>query len=279
MKLDRKTLQAAYFSFIRPILEYGDIVWDYTKENDHSLDLLEQVNTNAARLVCGATNRCNRKKLYEENNWELLKDRRKKHRLCMFYKMVYNLAPTCLLDILPDTVSSRTRHNLRSKTNIDTPPTRLDLHKYSFLPSAVRDWNELDITTKEKKSMNAFKRALDKSKEPPPPLYFKGERRINAYHARLRIGCSALKYDLFTQLHVVQSPACACGGGIEDAYHYFYKCNIYDIHRETLMTELYKIAKFSIKTILYGDKKLTEDQNNQIFDSVHKYMVATNRFT
>ena len=32
LKLDRKTLEQAYISFIRPILEYGDVVWDNTKE-------------------------------------------------------------------------------------------------------------------------------------------------------------------------------------------------------------------------------------------------------
>ena len=27
-KLDRRSLQTIYFSFIRPLLEYADVVWD-----------------------------------------------------------------------------------------------------------------------------------------------------------------------------------------------------------------------------------------------------------
>ena len=27
-KLDRKSLQTMYFSFIRPLLEYADVIWD-----------------------------------------------------------------------------------------------------------------------------------------------------------------------------------------------------------------------------------------------------------
>jgi hypothetical protein len=138
MKLDRKTLEIAYFSFIRPILEYGDIVWDITKENDHTLDPIEQCNANAARLVCGATARCNRAKLYEENKWESMTDRRKNHRLTMLYKMVYQLVPQLLYNLLPTKVEKRTHHNLRSKNDIDTPYARIDAHKYSFLPSTIR---------------------------------------------------------------------------------------------------------------------------------------------
>jgi hypothetical protein len=170
MKLDRKSLQTAYFSFIRPILEYGDVIWDTSKENDHTLDMLESINLNAARLVTGATARCNTAKLYEEIGWESLKDRRKKHRLIMLYKMVYQLAPQTLLDLLPNKVESRVRRNLRNKDDIDIPFARLDSHKYSFLPSTIRDWNELSKKSRESTSVNCFKQSLGKKRKPPPPL-------------------------------------------------------------------------------------------------------------
>ena len=48
-KLNRFTLEKMYFSFIRPILEYGDVVWD-----THSL--FDKQNRNAARIVTGGTN-------------------------------------------------------------------------------------------------------------------------------------------------------------------------------------------------------------------------------
>jgi hypothetical protein len=27
--LDRKTLEKIYFTFVRPLLEYGDVIWDF----------------------------------------------------------------------------------------------------------------------------------------------------------------------------------------------------------------------------------------------------------
>jgi hypothetical protein len=176
MKLDRKTLERAYTSFIRPILEYGDIVWDITKENDHTLDPIEKTNANAARLICGATAHCSTAKLYDENKWEFMKDRRKNHRITMFYKMVYQLTPPLLFNLLPQRVENRTHHNLRNKGNIDTPRTRIDAHKYSFLPSTIKDWNLLSTSTKESKSISSLKRTLAKTKERPPPPLLQGQK-------------------------------------------------------------------------------------------------------
>jgi hypothetical protein len=278
MKLDRKTLECAYFSFIRPILEYGDIVWDTSKENDHTLDPIEKTNANAARLVCGATARCNTAKLYDENKWEYMKDRRRNHRIVMFYKMVYQLTSPLLYNLLPQKIENRTAHNLRNKGNIDAPRCRIDAHMFSFLPTTIKDWNLLPTTVKESKSINTLKRTLAKTKDRPPPLYYLGKRHLTAHHSRLRIGCSALRFDLYDQLKVITDPTCACKGGIENAIHFFYDCPLYNIQREKLMGKLYTIATFNIGTLLYGDKKLTDEQNMAIFHNVKLYMEETKRF-
>ena len=47
-ELDRKSLQIIYFSFVRPLLEYADIVWN------ESLGI-KQIYYDAARVVTGAT--------------------------------------------------------------------------------------------------------------------------------------------------------------------------------------------------------------------------------
>ena len=66
-KLDRKTLESIYFSFIRPTLEYADIVWD----NCNTIEKykLEQIQFEAAMIVTGATRSCSRTKLMEETGW------------------------------------------------------------------------------------------------------------------------------------------------------------------------------------------------------------------
>jgi hypothetical protein len=50
--VDRKSLEHMYFSYVRPILEYADVIWDncpnYIKEK------LEHINYEAARIITGA---------------------------------------------------------------------------------------------------------------------------------------------------------------------------------------------------------------------------------
>ena len=47
--LDRNSLEKLYFGFIRPMLEYGSVVWVIAQEN--SLILLNQCNTNRPELL------------------------------------------------------------------------------------------------------------------------------------------------------------------------------------------------------------------------------------
>ena len=50
-KLDRKSLEKLYIGFIRPILEYGGIVWDNCRIQES--DLLESVQLEAAHIITG----------------------------------------------------------------------------------------------------------------------------------------------------------------------------------------------------------------------------------
>ena len=88
MKVDRKSLETFYNSFVRPVMEYGDVVWDKPKVNDHTFDKLESLQLKAARIVTGATERCSTDRLYEETGWQTLAHRRKLHRLNLMYNIV-----------------------------------------------------------------------------------------------------------------------------------------------------------------------------------------------
>ena len=56
-------------------------------------------------------------RLYKELAWESLTFRRKLHILSHFYKIVKNLAPHYLSELLPKLSSERTRYRLRSREN------------------------------------------------------------------------------------------------------------------------------------------------------------------
>ncbi|MCG8079340.1 MAG: hypothetical protein JAY75_24360, partial [Candidatus Thiodiazotropha taylori] len=74
-KLDRKSLETIYLTFIRPLLEYGDILWDNCSQ--YEKDELDKIQNEAARIATGATKLVSIKDLYNEIQWESLDDRRK----------------------------------------------------------------------------------------------------------------------------------------------------------------------------------------------------------
>lgn len=63
-KLCRCSLKKIYFSFIRPVLEYADIVWDNC--SDREVKLLEDIQVTAARIISGLRINSSRSALYDE---------------------------------------------------------------------------------------------------------------------------------------------------------------------------------------------------------------------
>ena len=115
--LDRKSLQIIYFPFIRPLLEYADIVWNNcTQYEPHGL---EQIQYEAARIVVtGATRLVSINSLLNETGWETLSARTKNHKLVMFYKMQNNLCPVYLSSLVAGTVGSSVSYNFRHERDM-----------------------------------------------------------------------------------------------------------------------------------------------------------------
>ena len=94
-QLDRKSLETIYIVFIRPLLEYGDVIWDNCTQYEKRE--LDKIQNEAARIVTGATKLVSLNTLYSEIRWETLEQRRKNHRLTLFYKMRYSLTTVSIL--------------------------------------------------------------------------------------------------------------------------------------------------------------------------------------
>ena len=72
-------------SVIRPLLEYGNTVWDNCSQQLKAD--IEHIQIEAARMVSGATKLCNIEHLPTDLNWETLAERRRQYKLIKFYKM------------------------------------------------------------------------------------------------------------------------------------------------------------------------------------------------
>ena len=93
--LSRKTLITIYKSFIRPHLDYGDIIYD-KPNNDSFVRKLESIQYNAALAITGAIKGTSKERLYEELGLESLEKRRWYRRMCLFWKIINKSAPSYL---------------------------------------------------------------------------------------------------------------------------------------------------------------------------------------
>ena len=271
-QLDRLSLQIMYFSYIRPILEYGDIIWDncfnYEKEE------IEKIQIEAGRIVTGATRSCSANKILEETGWESLETRRRKHRLTTFYKMVTKTTPSYLSTLVPRTVHQVSQRNLRTGQNLQVPRSRTVLYSNSFIPKTIRDWNALPNNLKNSPSLNLFKLELNRDLPKIPKYYLSGDRKAQILHTRLRLGCSSLNSDLFNN-HVSNTDRCICGSQ-ETAKHFLLECPKYIDTRNTTINSL-NIA-YDLDILLKGCPLFSDEINEQIFLAVQNFITQSNRF-
>ena len=129
--LDRKTLETIYITFIRPLLEYADVVWD--TKTQKLINKLENVQVEAARIVTGGIRLVSLSNLYIETGWEKLKDRRERHRTIQFYKMSNNLTPE--IKSIPKnyhTVGTvpKSDQTIVNRGNMDTPSIHIHMNAH-----------------------------------------------------------------------------------------------------------------------------------------------------
>ena len=106
--LPRNSILTIYKSFIRPLLDYADVIYDQPSNTSFSKKI-ESVQYNAARAITGAIKGSSREKLHQELGLEYLYQRRWARRLCLLYKFFSTGQPSYIYDLLPPMRSSR-RH-------------------------------------------------------------------------------------------------------------------------------------------------------------------------
>ena len=132
--LPRKSLITIYKAFLRPLIDYGDIIYDQP-QNESFCEKLESVQYKVALAITGAIQGTSREKIYKELGLEALKNRRWYKRLYFIFKIMNEEAPKYLTNILPKCQQTiATRNN-----NIPTFYCRTDCFKFSFFPSTLKD--------------------------------------------------------------------------------------------------------------------------------------------
>ena len=82
--MTRKSLETCYKSFIRPVLEYGDILFNGANATLKALKTLENVQQTAMRVITGAKHGTSNERLYLETGLVPLQQRRDVHKIIKY---------------------------------------------------------------------------------------------------------------------------------------------------------------------------------------------------
>ena len=299
----RFTLEQIFKSYVRPHLEYGDIIFHQTPmetdettnekqicplSTEHINDLmmkLESIQYQAALSITGGWKGTNRTKLYGELGWEWLSQRRWHRRMSAFHNIVYKTSPSYLTDLL--------RFRTLGRGNIDPLCpifARTEKSKMSFFPACSFSWNKLinhDLRIID--DVAQFKARILKYIRPKKQETYGVSDRIGLrYLTQLRLDLCCLKFYKFEHnFNDTPNNTCSAGDGIENKEHFLLDCQLFVAQRRTLLDNVSRIIGTNIGSfsrdkiehiLLYGDNAFKRTVNKGILIETINFIKSTKRF-
>ena len=133
--LPRSSLLTIYKSFVRPHLDYGDVIYNQPNNSRFS-DKIESVQYNSALAINGPIRGTSKEKLYQELGIESLKDRRWLTRMSYLYKIISTKLPPYLYELIPPLQRPH-----RYPGCFQTFRCRTTFFQNWFLPFTITEWN------------------------------------------------------------------------------------------------------------------------------------------
>ena len=266
-------------AFVRPIIEYGSIIYDSCNLTDSNK--IEQIQLEAARIVTGAKKGTSHSAMYHELSWLTLQERRTISKLVKMYNIVKKESPGYLYQTVQSFQTSQQTTRFSVHGGLKIPQCRTEVYRRSPIVSCIQLWNQLDASAREVSTLAIFKNQLNGRYSKQPALFHHTKQRaLQVAFTQIRMGFSNLNSDLASR-NLVPIAKCSCGDPNENAKHFFLSCPLYSTIRNQLMSDLTAFADFPLVTVdilLYGSPVLSAYENTQIFSSVYKYINDSKRF-
>ena len=155
--LDEKMFRKLYVTFVRPHLEYGQVIWSphYMRQ----INMIENVQKRATRLVDGFQNLDYPQRL-TRLNLPTLSERRARGDMIEIWKHFHVYERTCLSKSFKPRERVSRQHRFQLIHNRPKDGIR-GVQRNSFYHRATDSWNSLPSSVVESNTINKFKNALD----------------------------------------------------------------------------------------------------------------------
>ena len=212
---DRNILNISYKLYVRPRLDYGNVICH--NQRTGMMHLLEQVQYKAALIVSSCWHCTNREKLYEELGWESLSNRRWCRWLCLFDKISNGISPPIWPTSFPNVLILVLTYETGTWKYL-VEPRGIN----SFFPLCTTNWNFCDESVRLLPSISRFKSFLFNFLH-PPRFSFLGvpDRNGSKWLTQIRIGFSDLREHRFIRNFNCEDPTCFCGVEVENSSSIF----------------------------------------------------------
>ena len=157
-RCSRDIKETAYFTLVRPKLEYATAVWDpYTR---NQISDIEMVQRRAARFVMNSYDReASVTSMLNKLGWEDLQTRRQVTRLTTLHKVVHNESPIILPPGIQFTQRVTRQNHARRFIRLSSSQSYYQL---SFFPRTIKDWNSLPNNIIDLDNQDQFKSAVQR---------------------------------------------------------------------------------------------------------------------
>ena len=141
---------------MRPLSDYGDTIWG-DKGNATPMNDFQLLQNKAAKVILSLPSFYSSTEGLKELRWPTLPKHRLFHRCVSVYKYVNGI-----IDFKFDTklVSDIHSYNTRGKSNFYLPRVRRNYGKQGLLYQGIAEWNSLDKSIRDMRSLLIFKQAL-----------------------------------------------------------------------------------------------------------------------
>ena len=155
-KLSRNSLLIIYETFVRPILDYADIIYDKPLTESFK-DKLEMVQYNAVLVITGAFKGTSRDRIYRELGLESLAERRWSCKIFFFHKIINGLLPVYLQSYISYCGEGVYRTRSANQKNLRQFSARTKIFEPFFFSYCIKEWNNLSEELRKIKSTVQFK--------------------------------------------------------------------------------------------------------------------------
>ena len=137
--LSRKTLLTIYKSFVRPNLDYADMIYE-KPYNESFKTKIEMIHYRAALVITGLIKGTSRDRLYQKIDLESLADRRWSRKIFFFHKVVNGLLPSYLQSYLNHYNDGEYQTRSACQNKMKTLSGRTNAFNASFYPYSIKEW-------------------------------------------------------------------------------------------------------------------------------------------